>query len=52
MNETLLQNTCEIITARKEEFKKLMADIQAKYGVQYTAFKVLDMILWSYGEKN
>ncbi len=52
LNETLLQNTCEIITARKEEFKKLMADIQAKYGVQYTAFKVLDMILWSYGEKN
>lgn len=52
LNETLLQNTCKIITDRKEEFQKLMADIQAKYGVKYTAFKILDMILWIYGENN
>ena len=51
LNETLLQDTCNIIINHKEEFKKLMADVQAKYGVKYTAFKILDMILWMEGEK-
>lgn len=52
LSEKLLQNTCKIITDRKDEFKKLMADVQAHYGVNYTAFKVLDMILWIEGEKS
>ncbi len=48
---TLLENTCNIFTQNKNVFTDIMQDMK-QYDVNYTAFKVLDMILWIYGEKN
>ena len=47
----LLDDTCKIITDNGDEFKKIMESIQSEYKVKYTAFKVLDMMLWEYGQK-
>ena len=54
---TLLQSTYDIIDSHKDEFKMIMNDMKkhidsdTKKPVNYTAFKVLDMILWIEGEK-
>lgn len=50
LSEKLLQNTYHIIIEHKEEFKTIMEDMKT-YPVNYTVFKVLDMILWIEGEK-
>lgn len=47
----LLGKTCDIFTENKNVFMNIMQDMK-RYGVNYTAFKVLDMILWIYGENN
>lgn len=53
----LLQDTAEIIIDHKEEFEKIMKDMETyidpetQKPVNYTVFKVLDMILWEYGKK-
>ncbi len=56
LSEKLLEDTYGIIIDHKEEFEKIMKnmetyiDPETKKPVNYTVFKVLDMILWIYGE--
>lgn len=47
--KTLLEKTYSIIDRNRNEFKSVMKDME-QYPVKYTAFKVLDMILWEYGK--
>ena len=44
-----LKKTYEIIDNNKQALAQSVTDIKATYGVEYTIFKVLDMILWEYG---
>ena len=48
--EKLLKNTYNIIVDHKKEFDAIMENMK-QYQVNYTVFKVLDMILWEYGKR-
>ena len=56
--DKLLENTYNIVLDNRNSFEKIMEDMKkyvdtdTKKPVNYTVFKVLDMILWSYAEKN
>lgn len=48
--EELFRETCKLIIRYKNEFLEIMNDMK-QYKVNYTVFKVLDMILWEHGKK-
>lgn len=49
LNKNILCSTIDLIKANQAALQAAQDDIKATYDVEYTIFKVLDMILWGYG---
>ncbi len=45
-----IEETYELISTEKQNLKKAVEWVKNKYHVDYTVFKILDMILWEYGK--